>query len=572
MTFAGTEPIRDEILSVERLEELAETIARHRVSPGRRPELGLLSRTRESGRVLLRCYQTLAAVIDDERATTPAAEWLVDNFHIVEEVLNEIRTDLPRGFYRQLPTLDEGPLAGAARVLELAWTYVAHTDSRFDAVTLQRFVLAFQRADALRISELWAVPIGLRLALIENLRRLAVEIVERREARLEADRLANLLLGQTDVPADPQAFRAIGDAALNTTFAVRLSQRLRDQDPVTTPAARWLDERLAARGTSAHELVRAEHQRQAAANVTVRNVITSLRIMTTFDWRDFVEKVSLVDRLFRAESEFGAMDFATRDRYRHAVEDLARGSDRAELDVARQTLNLAGSRERRTEDLGYFLISKGRPSLEHALGYRVSLRQRLTRAYMASATWSYLGSIAIVTGFLLCLPVMFTHALGVSLLFLIILAALAALPASDAATALVNRAIVELLPPRALPRLELADGVPAELKTLVVVPTLLTGPAQIAEQIARLGVHYLANDDGELRFALLSDWTDSAQEHAPTTRRCWPPHGPASPSSTGVTLPPAVKHASICSTAGASGARARAAGWAGSASAASSTS
>ena len=289
----------------------------------------MLSRTRESGRVLLRCYQTLAAVIDDERATTPAAEWLVDNFHIVEEVLNEIRTDLPRGFYRQLPTLDEGPLAGAPRVLELAWTYVAHTDSRFDAVTLQRFVLAFQRADALRISELWAVPIGLRLALIENLRRLAVEIVERREARLEADRLANLLLGQTDVPADPQAFRSIGDAALNTTFAVRLSQRLRDQDPVTTPATRWLDERLAARGTSAHDLVRAEHQRQAAVNVTVRNVITSLRIMATFDWRDFVEKVSLVDRLFRAESEFGAMDFATRDRYRHAVEDLARGSDRA---------------------------------------------------------------------------------------------------------------------------------------------------------------------------------------------------------------------------------------------------
>jgi cyclic beta-1,2-glucan glucanotransferase len=515
MTVSGAEPIRGELLSVERLEELAEAVARHRISPGRRPELSLLSRTRESGRVLLRCYRTLAAVINDERATTPAAEWLVDNFHIVEEVLNEIRTDLPRGFYRQLPTLDEGPLAGAPRALELAWTYVAHTDSRFDAGTLQRFVLAFQRTDALRISELWAVPIALRLALIENLRRLAVEIVERREARLEADQLANLLLGQTDVPADPQAFRSIGDAALNTTFAVRLSQRLRDQDPVTTPATRWLDERLAARGTSAHDLVRAEHQRQAAANVTVRNVITSLRIMATFDWRDFVEKVSLVDRLFRAESEFGAMDFATRDRYRHAVEDLARGSDRTELDVARQTLNLAGSRERRTEDLGYYLISKGRPSLEHALGYRVSLRQRLIRAYMASATWSYLGSIAIVTGFLLCLPVLFTHTLGVSWPLLIVLAALAALPASDAATALVNRAIVELLPPRALPRLELADGVPPGLKTIVVVPTLLTGAAQIAEQIARLGVHYLANDDGELRFALLSDWTDSAQEHAP---------------------------------------------------------
>src|SRR6267143_2048981 len=459
MTLFGTEPIRAELLSVERLEDLAETIARHRVSSDRRPEPGLLSRARENGRVLLRCYRTLAAVINDERATTPAAEWLVDNFHIVEEVLNEIRTDLPPGFYRLLPTLDEGPLVGAPRALELAWTFVAHTDSRFDPATLQRFVLAFQRTEALRISELWAVPIALRLTLIENLRRLAVEIVEGRTARLEADRLANLLLGQSDLPADPLAFRSVSDAALTASFAVRLSHRLRDQDPVTTPAARWLDERLAARGTSAHELVRAEHQRQAAANVTVRNVITSLRVMATFNWRDFFEEGSLVDRLFRSESEFGAMDFATRDRYRHAVEDLARGSGRSEISVANQALTQAGTRERHTEDLGYYLISKGRPSLAHAL--------------------------------------------------------LAALPASDAATALVNRAVMEMFPPRALPRLELADGVPPELKTLVVVPTLLTSRTQIAEQIAHLGVHYLANDQGELRFALLSDWTDSAQEHAP---------------------------------------------------------
>src|SRR5262245_3240437 len=483
MTLFATDPIRGELFSVERLEELAGTIARHRVSPELRPLTALLSRSRENGRVLLSCYRTLAAVIDEERVTTPAADWLVDNFHIVEEVLNEIRTDLPPGFYRQLPTLDEGPLAGTPRALELAWTFVAHTDSRFDPTALQRFVLAFQRTEALRISELWAIPIALRLTLIENLRRLAVEIVERRAARRQADQLANLLLGQSGHPGDPQAFRTLDDGALSTSFAVRLAQRLRDEDPATTPAARWLDERLAAGGTSSvQDLVRVEHQRQAAANVTVRNVITSLRVMSTFNWRDFFEKVSLVDHLFRAESEFGAMDFATRDRYRHAVEDLARGSGRSELATARQALELA-SREPGREDLGYYLISKGRPSLEQALGYRVSLGQRMRRAYMASATWSYLGSIAIVTAFLLCLPIMHTNALGASLAVIVALAALAAFPASDAATALVNRAVVETFPPRALPRLALAGGVPPQLKTLVVVPTLLTGPAQIAEQI-----------------------------------------------------------------------------------------
>ncbi|HEY5724578.1 MAG TPA: glycosyl transferase, partial [Methylomirabilota bacterium] len=444
MTLFGPEPIRGELLSVERLEQLAESFARHRVSDRESGSAALLARVKDNGRVLLRYYRTLAAVIHEERATMPAAEWLVDNFYIVEDVLNEVRTDLPPGFYRELPTLIEGPLREVPRAVGLAWTYIEHTDSRFEPASLRRFVGAFQRVEPLLISEVWAVPIALRLILIENLRRLTEEIVEGRTARLEADLFADVLLGQGGQPADPQALARLGDEVLTSAYAVQLVQRLRDQDPNTTPALAWLEKRLAAAGTPAEELVRAEYQRQGAANVTVRNVITSLRMMATFDWRDFFESVSLVDRILRAESEFGAMDFATRDRYRHAVEDLARGSDRAELDVARQTLNLAGSRERRTEDLGYYLISKGRPNLEHALGYRVSLRQRLTRAYMASATWSYLGTIAIVTGFLLCLPVLFTHALGVSVPLLILLAALAALPASDAATALVNRAIVEL--------------------------------------------------------------------------------------------------------------------------------
>jgi cyclic beta-1,2-glucan synthetase len=515
MTRPETEPIRAELLSVDRLEHLAASIAQRQVSERRRPDAALLARVRDNGRVLLRCFRTLATVINEDRTPTPAAEWLVDNFHIVEGVLNEIRTDLPPGFYRRLPTLVEGPHRDEPRVVELAWTFVAHTDSRFEAAALQRFVLAFQRSEPLRIGELWALPIALRLTLLENLRRLAEEILEVRDDRLEADRLANLVLGQMDVAADPLAFRALGDAPLSRAFAVRLAHRLRDHDPDDTPAAGWLAERIAALGTTSPELVRAEHQREASANVTVRNVITSLRVMETFDWRDFFERVSPIDRIFRDESEFGAMDFATRDRYRHAVEDLARGSGRSEVEVAREALTLAGSQPRRTDDLGYYLISRGRPRLEQALRYRLSLRQRVVRAYTASATWGYLGSILIVTAFLVSLPVVYTSGLGVSLACLVLLAVLAAFPASDAATALVNRAVVEMFPPRPLPRLELPDGVPVELKTLVAVPTLLLDRAQIAEQIGRLGVHYLANSDGELRFALLSDWTDAAAAHTP---------------------------------------------------------
>ena len=200
---------------------------------------------------------------------------------------------------------------------------------------------AYQRVQPLTIGELWAVAITLRIVLVENLRRLAERIVRGRAARQEADALADELLGVGGacrrVGGDGPA-RASSGARCATAFAVQLVQRLRDQDPAVTPALRWLDERLAAQGTTADEIVRVEHQRQAAMNVTVRNVITSMRLMSALDWTEFFESVSLVDEVLRAGSDFAAMDFATRDRYRHAIEDSPRGSGRSELDVARRAV------------------------------------------------------------------------------------------------------------------------------------------------------------------------------------------------------------------------------------------
>ena len=244
----------------------------------------------------------------------------------------------------------------------------------------------------LTIGELWAVPIALRVVLVENLRRLAERIVQGRAARHEADALANELLGLGGQPARPLAFQRLEAAALTTAFTVQLVQRLREQDPESTPALSWLDTQLSALGTSPDELVRVEHQSQAAMNVTVRNVITSMRTMATVEWVGFFESVSLVDELLRADSRFGDMDFATRDQYRHAIEDLARGSQRSELDVTRRAIaraTRAADAARgvgappgdRAEDPGYYLISKGRRLFEEEIDYRVPARRWLFRAY-----------------------------------------------------------------------------------------------------------------------------------------------------------------------------------------------
>src|SRR5271167_1745228 len=236
------ETIRAELFSVERLEQHAESLAAAQLVVTA-PEEGrpLIPRVLENGRVLLEYYRATARAIQHEQAITPAAEWFVDNFYIVEEQLREIRDDLPPGFYRKLPKLASGHLEGFPRVFGVAWAFVAHNDSRFDPEVLRRFVSAYQRVQPLTIGELWAVAITLRIVLVENLRRVAERIVRSRAARQDADALADRLLGTNGQEPEPAeaVFKDFDQSPVPAAFAVQLVQRLRDQDPKVTPALQW---------------------------------------------------------------------------------------------------------------------------------------------------------------------------------------------------------------------------------------------------------------------------------------------------------------------------------------------
>ncbi|MGD8699182.1 MAG: glucoamylase family protein, partial [Gemmatimonadales bacterium] len=540
------EPIRAELFGSERLEQHAESLAAAQRTT-EKPAKGknLLPRVHENQRALLGAYRNIVEAVREKREITPASEWLLDNFFVVDEQLRAIRDHLPGGYYRLLPKIAEGHLAGYPRVYALAWAYVAHTDSRFDLETLQRFVRAYQRVQPLTIGEIWAVAIHLRVALVENMRRLAEQIVRAREARAGADELADRLLGLSGQPAEhaDDVLSRLDDAPLTDAFAVQLIQRLRDQDPSIMPALAWLNEKLSAQGTSANEVVAQEHHAQGAANVTVRNIITSMRWMSSIDWLEFFESVSLVDEVLRASPGFAAMDFATRNEYRTQIELLSRRSRRSEIEVAQEAIVLAqtaareyghpktdqaelqegepvlpGVPARAEGDPGYFLVSSGRRAFERRLGFRVPVRIRLRRAMRALAIAGYLGGIAVLTGLLLSVPLFLTWSAGAGSWSLVLLGFLGLVPASDVAVSLVHRLVPILVPPTLLPKLALARGVPPELRTLVVVPTLVTSRADIEEQLERLEVHYLANSDGHLYFALLTDWADAPSERMPNDK------------------------------------------------------
>jgi cyclic beta-1,2-glucan synthetase len=517
------ELLRAELFSVERLEQHGRSLAAaEAASSGRMRGRSLSARLRDNAAVLLAAYRDIATAVHAGGTITPAAEWLLDNYHVIEEQIREIRVDLPPGYYRELPKFADGPFAGYPRVFSVAWAFVAHTDSRFDPETLRRFVSAYQTVHALTIGELWAVAITLRVVLVENMRRAAQRIVSGRIARQEADVIADRLLGVNGRAPEPDAlFREHGDkTGLPPAFVVQLVQRLRDQDPKVTPALVWLEKHLANHETTADQIVHDEHQRQGASNVTVRNIITSMRLISDVDWAEFFESVSLVDDTLRSGSTFAQLDFATRNLYRGAIEKLARGSKLTQVQIAQAAVAAAQRQDdgvdTRARDPGYHLIAAGRRAFESAIGYRSSIWSRAGRFNTTVGAVDYIGGVILIAAFILSFALLALDTTVVAGARLALFALLGVIPALDAAVALLNRAVTRRIEATILPALALRDGVSPELRTMIAMPTLLSTKSAVEEELEHLEIHYLASPEGEFYFAFLSDWTDCPTQSAST--------------------------------------------------------
>ncbi|SDI47251.1 GH36-type glycosyl hydrolase domain-containing protein [Salipiger marinus] len=517
--WRDTTAIRSELFGTERLEHHALTLAAAQTVarvPGRRvPKL--TARVKNNAHSLLGAYLGCARTVEAGRAITPAAEWLLDNFHLVEQQLRQIDDDLPEGYYRQLPKLADGPFAGYPRVFGLAWAYVAHTDSLLSEPVLAAFVKSYQQVSPLTIGELWAVAITLRIVLIENMRRLADQITLGNSQRRIADDIVDRVLAARKDPAQsPQAalraaIAGLESAPLDEILAAQIAKRLRGFDPSDTPLHAWLADRLHHQGSSIETVVQNAQLRQGASNVTMRNIVTSMRLASELDWADFVEDVSLIDSRLRAKSDFGQMDFATRNSYRTTIEVLARGSGQTEIAVAQAALDFAALHDE-ARDPGFGLIGPGRPRFERELGFRPGLRLRVARTVGRLGLPGYLGAIALATAGILALALWLSGAGGLAL---ILLALTGLLAASEAGTGLVNTAVTRILRPDLLPGLDLTAGIPPSLRTLVAVPVLLQDADDLAAQIDQLEVHHLSSTGGALHYALVSDGPDAASETTP---------------------------------------------------------
>ncbi|MDH4379379.1 MAG: glucoamylase family protein [Vampirovibrionales bacterium] len=522
--WSSQDLILDELFGLDSLEQHAVCLAvEHTTATSPSGGQSLIHRLNDNEAVVRKAYNAIVLAVQSDRLITPAAEWLLDNFHLVEEQLRQVQNDLPAGYYRQLPKLTEGHLAGYPRVLGIAWAFIAHTDSLFCPELLCRFVAAYQTVHPLTMGELWAVSISLRILLVENLRRASESIMAGREASQKADMLADWVLSDS-LKMEQAAQKAMDRSSkkpMVDAFAVQLMLRMRDQEPKATSILAWIDDQLEKQGTTAEAAVRWVHQRQGATNVTVRNIIVSMRLISQVDWTELFEQMSPVDALLTAHSNFSAMDFPTRNGYRMAIEELAKGSKQSELAVTQAALVEASKYpdDDLRQDPGYYLIAKGRRDFEAHLGYRAPVKQWPARILSNLGIGGYIGNVTAVTALALLVPVFATAptgeaALKLGFLKLGFLALLGASSAMDMAIALVNRAITKGFDATVLPSLELENGIPLQYRTMVVIPTLLTSTTDVSEQLERLEIHHLASKENYVHYALLTDWKDSDTETA----------------------------------------------------------
>jgi cellobiose phosphorylase len=478
----------------------------------------------DSKSILTEAYRVLARAAKQNRELSSAAEWIIDNFYIIQEQIVQLKEDLPEDYYKKLPRLTQGEYRGYPRTYEIVQMLAAISDNIIDQDNTITAIKAYQEIDTLNLAEMWSVPLMNRLALIVRLSERAEKLLYDRQIQDEIDKiLKEKISAETEEPGYLlRKLSEIVDQQHDTTrFLIILAQRLQMKGMLTETERRWFDYKFSRWDTTLEEQLRDRAQQTSRLHLSIQNAISSLRDVSETDWSDFVETCSVVERILRFDpaDKYAHMDFNTRDTYRKRVEKLSSHSRYSEQEVAEQALMMAESAAQngtvqtgKKMHIGYYLIDEGYHELAKKLGYKMPLDEWLMQK-AEKHPGTYFSIIILHLATLLVIAGLFTNLFFQETWFIVLTILAAILPALDLSIVSSNRIISFLVPPRILPKLEFENEIPDEYRTIVVVPTLFNSSEDVEQQFEQLEIRALANANDSLQFALLSDFHDASSEH-----------------------------------------------------------
>ncbi|MEO6668851.1 MAG: glucoamylase family protein, partial [Ferruginibacter sp.] len=527
LNYLNEEPLREELFSSDQMERFGKTLAtKHKLSTNPAKD-HLLKRLANNEVTLQEVRRLLNDSIKKNYQITPAAEWLIDNFYLIEEHIRIAKTHFPENYSKDLPQLLNGTSSGITRSYVIVLEIISHSDGRIDIDSLGRFVKAYQTITKLKLGELWSIPIMLRLALIENIRRVSARIAIDKVDRNLADYWAKKMI-DTAEKAPKDLILIIGDMARSNPpivapFVSEIIRQLRGKGPDLALVLNWIEQQLSGSGLTGTELVHAENQKQAADQVSISNSIGSLRLLGALDWRGFVESQSIVEKILLQDNDgiYGLMDFATRDRYRHVVELISRKSDASEEEVAQIAIRLMkehsappGTDQRETH-VGYYLIGKGSAQTKKAAKMYVPPIKKMLHGIKRHAFPVYLFFILLISTGIGAAIFFKVHTQTQNSWVILLVSLLALLCASQLAISVVNFFATLLVKPNLLPRMDYSNNIPESSSTMVVIPAMLTTITEIENLVEALEVRFLANRKKHLHFGLITDFADASHETLP---------------------------------------------------------
>jgi cyclic beta-1,2-glucan synthetase len=453
----------------------------------------------------------------------PAAEWYLDNYYLINELMKDLKEDLSKQYESKLQYLAGGDFAGLPRVYVLVSEFVKNNENDLDFALLRQFIAKYQTESPLASAEIWAVPIMLKTIMLERIFYQVERILYIQKERNYAESWISSVLGEGNNRLNFSEQELDLSKTFSAVYIDRVAKRLKELGSDAKILLNWLDNIASKQNMTVDKVIRSEQYYLTSHGILMGNIIAAIKLINSQNWSEFFEGVSLVQMILQGDPSgvFPQMDFDSRDQYRHAIENLAGKFRVSELTVARTLQALAQERtETPFNHVGYYLFGKGRLLLEKELTNNWGkVRQSfhgLLCFYHYHSTLAYLGFIILATA------VPFFVFLGAGLgrfhpgAGLYAITALASLVLiNEMAVYFVNRAFCKVLPASFLPKLDFSAGIPEENKTVVVIPAIFSAPAKVTELLQQLEIHYLSNPEKNLYFALLGDFADAGQENMP---------------------------------------------------------
>lgn len=458
-------------------------------------------------------YLELKVASKKRESLTPGVEWFLDNYHIVEKHIIDIRRHFPKAYDRTLLKVTTGPDAGYPRVYVMARELLSNTDAVLDVSLLDAFLRGYQEHFTLNIGEVWAVPIMLRFALLRHLVELTTNMIGAMKDKALVEKLIDEIIGDEERPSTEilliLAKKVVERPDFLISGAPNLIRRLRDRGPRASLTLQWVEERIREQKREPEELLREEQYWLAADQISIANTFASLRGHGFINWQEWVEGASVLEKTLRRDFQgiYQKSDFLTRDRTRRAVEKLSRQGRVSELKVAETALSLA-----KDDSVLSFLVGHRVNELRSSLDSPKSIVWGIKSIVKTYPFHIYSFAIILITCLLILRISFWTSSHGIPVWQLAILGVIALILALDLATNLVQWAISKFTPPSLLPKLDLEDGIPDESKTAVVVQCVISDPDSLDRSLEGLHVRALGNDDPNLIFGLLADFSDSKSE------------------------------------------------------------